>query len=376
MKNISVKSWKSRATWDWVFTQVFDCPQGESSIERKIRRMQVTIRWDEGAKSFAADGHGLDGLEDKDEMVVTLAALHLEKLCPRSQLLVWTCTTSNHVEQILERDFFNCLDHNDPTTWPVLKAPCGSRGDGIYLVSSVHDIANILEENAKQAIAQGSDFIQGLKKNRKDQREPAYVLQQQISNQANESRISIRVYLLITKQNQFIYSIAESRAAPYPYSPTNAQNNRSWFFTNGNGREDADRNLVNLLQDHSTLSTVFSFISGLDSEFKARMTLSESDQYESSHFSFCFGALDLMHDQRTGQTLLLEVNRAPAAPPEHGLSSAFRTHLINLALSLIHIVRNEYNETPHIKSTTEHNLGNKEESGRWISASHLTQYIA
>ena len=310
-----VLQWSSRISWRWVFADVFD----NAEVAKKRRGRPATVRWKVEGRSFGASCGSLDGLEDKDEMIVTLKSHNLEWVGPRSELVPWTVTT-------IENTLFAAVT-SDPRTWPVLKAPCGSRGDGISLAETPKDVLDVVLADAERVRNEGPAFIDEFRRKRRNRRDPAYVLQEQISS--GQRRESLRVYVLIFRGRPLIYKRVEARSAP----DVDGDDLRTWFLTNGNSKPGADRRVLPELSP-PVADLVSKLLKGLEPEFHERVVaVKQADD----DVPFAFGALDLIFDA-TGRPFLLEVNSAPAAPPEEGLTPSFRSHLLNLAKDIVDTV--------------------------------------
>jgi hypothetical protein len=102
----------------------------------------------------------LDGLDDKDELVRTMQRCRCEHLNigPPSILIKWDISRTelgNYVPQL------PVLPGNESHNMAVLKAPMGSRGDGIYFCESADDAFTHIERHRQQALAE-PDFLENI----------------------------------------------------------------------------------------------------------------------------------------------------------------------------------------------------------------------
>jgi len=278
----------------------------------------------------------LDGLEDKDELVVTLARAGALDVAPAAVLVPWDASRAEVRETT--KKLFAKADRANARTWPVLKAPCGSRGDGISLAPTADAVCDVLAADRERAVAEGPAFLEWFRQSRRDRRGPAYVLQEHVDVPVRET---LRVYVLVFHGRSFVYSRAELRrvASSSSGTTTTEKDLRSWFLTNGNCQAGADRRVLqDLRREAPAVSALVStrLLPALSEEFAERAA-AEQDDDDDGDVSFAFGALDLIVDA-AGQPRLLEVNRAPAAPPDDALSVEFRAHLIGLASDLVRAV--------------------------------------
>ena len=266
-------------------------------------------------------------------MVVTLERFGLKEATPNSVLIDWRATV-DEIEEVASV-LLRSVSESDPRTWPVLKAPCGSRGDGISLVPNADAIFEVVGADKERALREKDSFIESFRDARRGRRGPAYVLQEQIANPLRET---LRVYVLIVDGEPFVFNRSELRTvSAASKTTTNSDNLRDWFLTNGNCRPGADRRVENLS------SEIYDFtkrlLVALKPEFHERrstlkqQTLRSAFKLDSVDVSFAFGALDLM--LQNGRPRLLEVNRAPAAPPDDGLNTDYRAHIIGLAHDIV-----------------------------------------
>lgn len=323
----------TRTCWEWVFESVF--PSGASKVpQRELvseRSRAVTVAWCDGAATFAANSHALDGCAEKDSLCRTLADCDALGLAPETALIVWTAT---ELEDDARR-LFEAVSA-DPRTHPVLKAPLGSSGDGVVLVESPEATMDIVRDNASRA--RHENVL--LERLRVRGYEPCYSLQRQVGDSSR--RTSVRVYVLwLDNIGGFLYDTCEARDA----RSVDGGDLRSWFLTNGNGSDTATRRVLesNLEETKAYLLAAQKFVQALARDFERR-TAAASAQTKKRVSTFAFAGLDYMptrDDCHPGKKIapkLLEVNRAPAAPPEEGLVPEFRAHLIALASHLVKMV--------------------------------------
>jgi len=262
---------------------------------------------------------------------------------PESVLVPWNATPEEIA--VLAKDLLRGAGAS-PASWPVLKAPCGSRGEGISLAASAAAIAEVVGADAARATNEGPAFLEAFRKNRRGRREPAYVVQRQVGA-ATGRRETSRVYALVFGGRPYLYARAELRAAPLAVDddrdrPTFRGDDdgglrddgelRSWFLTNGNSKAGADRRVVSDLRNDAPalFDLASACLRALRGEFHDR----RADLSADDDVAFAFGAFDFIHDA-DGRPFLLEVNRAPAAPPDDALAPAFRDHLLRLAADLV-----------------------------------------
>jgi hypothetical protein len=104
---------------------------------------------------FAVHGSSaaLDGLEDKDELVRTLQRCRCDhlNLSPPTRLLRWDVTHDECIK-IIGNDWPILEENSCDKKYAVLKEPMGSQGKGIYFVSTLEEIHQIVDEHRQRAI--------------------------------------------------------------------------------------------------------------------------------------------------------------------------------------------------------------------------------
>jgi len=117
-----------------------------------------------GEVVYAAHGSsaGLDGLEDKDELVRTMQRSRCDHLLisPPSVLINWDVTREECLNLVGEK--LPALKGNlEEDKVAVLKEPMGSQGKGIYFVRTAEEIHKIIDEHHQRAL-QEPEFLDNL----------------------------------------------------------------------------------------------------------------------------------------------------------------------------------------------------------------------
>jgi hypothetical protein len=112
----------------------------------------VDAQTNEVIQAIHGTSASMDGLEDKDELVRTLQRCRCEHLAlsPPSVLINWDVTHEECLN-VVGANLPALESNKDTTTVAVLKEPMGSQGKGIYFVSNVEEIHEVINEHRQRA---------------------------------------------------------------------------------------------------------------------------------------------------------------------------------------------------------------------------------
>lgn len=306
----------------------------------------------------------LEGLSDKDEFVRTLMSNGAEYSIPPSILIDWDAT-----EETISKITFPVCDiskdnsakkNTDSAIVSVLKTPLGSRGEGVFFVSTHEEIVLKVKSNYERAIAEGNGkFIKDIKESKG--RIPAWVLSGEIKSiQVMSRKCHMRTYVAIVEQpnahcnnhdiiwDGYIYNRHEVRVAERSILK-NCElmiRDRRAHITNGASSGETGRYVLDEIDELVSLDmgnklTVFveQIFHCLTNEITNRILNRRSGipQPENrNQVKIALAGIDIMSDSN-GRLYLLEVNVNPAAPPKEFVSTVFRNHLVNFAKDTLHL---------------------------------------
>jgi Tubulin-tyrosine ligase family len=363
-----------RSPWEWVLAKVeSDIPmkhckdrtamvsgflQPTPNRMRRAAKKRIqpcTVRFDlidkkgKLLEAYHGISSALDGLEDKDELVRTFQRCRADHLgfTPPSTLIRWDATLSEC--QNMVRDW-PVLPENKESKVAVLKEPIGSQGEGIYFVSTVDDLYEILEKHRNRAIMEGQGFLDSIMEQKG--RIPSWVLQAEVHPPLlirNNRKFHIRSYVVAIEcpeenhlVNLYLYNRHEVRIAGMAVTDVDATNrDRRAHITNGaNGNTTARvlMNTVDELAEHQHALEYFSakVLNHLLPDICRRVEVTRSEHPPEIHKHMLAG-LDIMmtHDLKF---VLLEVNVNPAAPPEINSPPDFTKHLVGFMTDMKNLV--------------------------------------
>jgi len=343
---------------------------------------------------FASHGISrvLDGCNDKDELVRTIFYAssqnkeiigqmcimdHLatglfisDGICPRSALIAFDAsyaqiveTTASYFPALVNLDIHCESDEgvyaHEHHPVAVLKSPLGSRGDGVFFVSSVQDMWDIIHGHYKRALQEPSVFLDTIFQEKG--RFPAWVLQREVYPPMliRQKKFHFRSYIIVlerkhpfhaTSLDVLMYSRHEVRIAYLPfdgetelnkYSQNARYRDRRSHITNGAYSDKTERILLHHVDElqamqgklESFLGDIFGNV--LLPDMMKRST-PFTEELPSVHVLFAIAGVDVMVDVN-GLFYLLEVNVNPAAPPHEVISHEFSNHLVGFMSDLIQI---------------------------------------
>lgn len=364
-----------RSPWEWVLKKVeSDIPMvyvddrlkmvsgllqpTPNTIRRsaKKRIQPCTVRFDlvsESGKLLEAH-HGtssaFDGLEDKDELVRTFQRCRAEYwgFTPPSTLIRWDATLAECQNMVRE---WPVLAGNEGATMAVLKEPIGSQGEGIYFVSNVDELYEILERHRNRAINEGQGFLDTIMEQKG--RIPSWVLQAEIHPPLlirNNRKFHLRSYVVAIEcldekhlVNLYLYNRHEVRIAGMAVTDCadDAIRDRRAHITNGANGNTTARVLIDTVDElapHQQALEHFcaTMITCLLPDIVRRVeyTVSEHPPQIQKHI---LAGFDIMMTQDL-RFHLLEVNVNPAAPPEANSPEDFTKHLVGFMTDLKNLV--------------------------------------
>jgi hypothetical protein len=374
-----------RSPWEWVLAKVAlesDIPMQyfqdrqqmvsgllqptPNTIRRaaKKRIQPCTVRFDlidrNGRLLEAHHGisSALDGLEDKDELVRTFQRCRADFLgfTPPSTLIRWDATLPECTNMV--RDW-PVLKGNEGAKMAVLKEPIGSQGEGIYFVSSVDQLYEILEKHRNRAINEGQGFLDTIMEQKG--RIPSWVLQAEIHPPLlirNGHKFHLRSYVVAIEcpeenhlVNLYLYNRHEVRIAGMAVTECNGDgdngeydpNNRDRraHITNGANGNATARVLIDTVEElapHQQALEHFgaTMLTHLLPDISRRVEYTTSEHPPEIQKHIVAGLDIMMTEDLTFH--LLEVNVNPAAPPEANSPTDFTKHLVGFMTDLKNLV--------------------------------------
>jgi hypothetical protein len=364
----------ARSPWEWVLGKVAaesDVPMNYCKDRKEMKsallqptpnakrrhakkhKQPCTVRFDlldaDGKLEEAHHGSSsaLDGLEDKDELVRTFQRCRADALgfTPASTLIRWDATLLEC--QNMVRDW-PVLRGNEGTTMAVLKEPIGSQGAGIYFVSSVEEIFDIIDKHRNRAINEGSAFLDSIMEQKG--RIPSWCLQAEVHPPLlirSHRKFHIRSYVVVMEcpeeslVNLYLYNRHEVRIASIPVTDCESPRDRRAHITNGANGNSTARVLLNTLDELAPYQQGLEFwcatmLTHLLPDITRRVVHTASEQPPEIKKHILAG-MDIMmtEDYRFH---LLEVNVNPAAPPENMTPPDFTRHLVGFMTDLKNLV--------------------------------------
>eukprot|EP00978_Attheya_sp_CCMP212_P010251 scaffold24666_cov49-Attheya_sp.AAC.3 len=376
--------------------------RGGSSLP-KLRNHPCTLRveiTDNSESPLRMAVHGtsaaFDGLEDKDELVRTIQRCRCEELniSPTSILIKWD-VTKDECNNVVGSRLPSLHDHEDTNnntntagTEPdiaVLKAPLGSRGEGIYFVGSIDEMYEIIEANRDKTYEAGQDFLENIIATKG--RIPSWVLQAEIRPPlliTDGRKFHIRTYVVVVEKlyhedmiDVYMYNRHEVRIAAERVSDQESivadslgltgskQRGRLAHITNGASSELTERVLLQDVEELMAMNMqdkVNTFVAQafgrhfvpdmirrvarqeqMVQQAAARNASPSSSSSSSAAATpfptskFAMAGVDLMVT-KDGRLYLLEVNNNPAAPPAHLTKDPFADHLVGYMTDLVGLV--------------------------------------
>lgn len=365
-----------RSPWEWVLEQVESdvpmkrcvnskemasamlapTPNTRRKLNQKKGPQPCTLRLDvvdQGGRLIEAH-HGtssaLNGLEDKDELVRTFQRCRAVDfgITPPSTLIRWDATLQE-CQNVIKN--LPTLETNSEHTIAVLKEPIGSRGEGIYFVSSVQEIFDILEKNRKQAVKEGEDFLDTIMEQKG--RIPSWVLQAEVHPPLlirGERKFHIRSYVVGTEcleenhlLNLYVYNRHEVRIAAMPVTDGDTERDPMAHITNGsvNGGTSTQRVVMDAVEElaHRQQALEHFLANALttllpDIIRRVGYTSTEQPPEIQKHIMSGFDIM-MTSDYRF---YILEVNVNPAAPSKATASEDFTKHLVGFMTDLKSLV--------------------------------------
>lgn len=309
-------------------------------------------------------GFAFRRLADKDDLVRALARRGRERFAPTPSALVpWDAVDDDGEWRDGEREkvveafpFLDENEHDESRSFAVLKAPLGSRGEGIHFVSRVDEVRDVVRTHRERALAEGGDFLDGLRRTKG--RIPDWVLQREVRSLvvAGGRKFHARSHVLVEADGEvLVYGRHEVRVAKSPVVNDDDARPRDAHVTNGACAADGtERRLLDEmpeLVDAGVRDLLEDFLARLFHGLREELASGASDETPFdvgggvSVSRFAVAGVDVMIEERPGSRLLepvlLEVNAHAAAPPEEVLSLAFRDHMVGFVSDLVRTVLRE-----------------------------------
>jgi hypothetical protein len=364
----------------------------------KLRNHPCTLRveiTDNSESPLRIAVHGtsaaFDGLEDKDELVRTIQRCRCEELniSPTSILIKWDVTkdecnnvVGSRLPSLHDHEDNSLNNNNNSGTEPdiaVLKAPLGSRGEGIYFVGSIDEMYEIIEANRDKTYEAGQDFLENIIETKG--RIPSWVLQAEIRPPLlikDGRKFHIRTYVVVVEKlyhedmiDVYMYNRHEVRIAAERVSDQESivadslgltgskQRGRLAHITNGSSSEltervllqDVDELMAMNMQDKVNTFVAQAFGRHFVPDMIRRVARQEQMVQQAARIAsptsssaapfptskFAMAGVDLMVTKE-GRLYLLEVNNNPAAPPAHLTKDPFADHLVGYMTDLVGLV--------------------------------------
>lgn len=409
-----------------------NCDKSISS--NTMKDQQLNLGEDDEIREFILSSHGtsmlLDDLDDKDELVRTIHRKQANATStevdstpqrssfksedfynfhPNSILLPWDISRDDCVKLIHPSFPSLCREHDgtqDPlitttsshissSSVAILKTPLGSRGEGVFFVTSVNEVYDLIESHQERARKEDGflDMVRRWKG-----RIPSWVLQEEIYPPMlirGNRKFHLRTYVAIVEHSSeegqsqsgkddglardkhvkvYIYNRHEVRIASIPFSTKNdivsetsseystdqTSRDRDAHITNGAGGDKTQRFLLQEVDElvscgmqeriEKFVAEIFlDHVMNKDYSNDSHHALSVGAKSIPSRCSsstatfhriniFNFSGVDIMVDDQ-GKLYLLEVNVNPAAPPRDTVvGTTFHSHLVGVMSDLISLL--------------------------------------
>jgi hypothetical protein len=289
--------------------------------------------------TFSGNCKALAGLCDKDILVSTLESCtdDTSRFIPPSFLIPYDATSLPEM----------------PSFPAVLKMPLGSCGEGVFFVSSIAEVQEIVANNYQRAVAEKGLLQSLLSINGYI---PSLVLQAEIKTKvlSCSRKFSLRSYMLLVvddneeEYSMHLYDKVEVRLASKSMDNSLDVRDRQAHITNGAGGSDTTRCLLEdvpeLVKEHGKIMAFMRslFVDCLDKDIRSRILASREEGRQANarvgERAFAFAGVDLMIDELSN-VKCLEINVNPAAPPKGVASEDFEAHLVRLAKQVYHTAR-------------------------------------
>ena len=298
----------------------------------------------------------LDGLSDKDQFVDVMERCGAGFAIPPSILINWDAT----YEEIKEIEFPTCEDckicdstsQDSDIIFSVLKTPLGSRGEGVFFVSTHDEIWEKVHSNYLRALSEGNGkFIEEMQLTKG--RIPSWVLSSEIKSlQILSRKCHFRTYAIIIEESNdervgeewegFIYNSHEVRIAEKEMIEAigEKKRDRAAHITNGASEGKTGRFIIDEIEElpsdfgKSLEKFVAEVFDCLVNEISIRIS---KDKDVCKITKMAWAGIDIMSDS-SGRLYVLEVNVNPAAPPKQYLSERFQLHLASLARDTLDLI--------------------------------------
>ena len=306
---------------------------------------------DEGATNVLCLGTSpaFDNLEDKDLFVQTFDKYGAQAYIPKSILIPY---------DVEEAAFLDDSQTTFPSYPAVLKTPLGSRGDGVFFVSTKPAAWLLIADNRRRAVSE-KGFLEYIKQ-MKD-RLPQWVLQAEVRSKPllGGRKFHLRTYVIALENatspgevKVYVYRETEVRVAGVPmaaFDESNPERDRESHITNGACGEGTSRLLMSSPEMRAELGHLTNKLSLFTATFFGRVLLPEfrercaekggilSEHRGGCAARFAIAGVDIMVDESENLSVL-EVNANPAAPPADVLDAAFRNHLVEFGGALARLV--------------------------------------
>lgn len=286
-------------------------------------------------------------LDPKDSLFRALSHRNVQDVMPHTILLPWNAFS--------ESDILSRIGHNVDFSQYILKSSLGSGGFGLYFVSNIFDISEVIKGHHKRA-SSFDGFLDNLAKTYGEI--PSWSLQRIISPVRlvdGNRKTQVRVYCVCTRDSMYIYDEIEVRV------PTWGEENNmrlSWCFEKqrwkndveneyvGEGlarpynecrmKPDTERYLLDEIKEFegaraSLELVVRRALLALKEDILHQISL-DSYQYPDGLCSLAIAGIDLVVDRdpcsNSFRSFIVEINNNPAMPGmDKKMSEAYRQHL-------------------------------------------------
>lgn len=317
----------------------------------------------------------LEGLSDKDLFASTMMKHNANFSIPPTLLIDWDVSEEDCRNiQFPICDGGKTANNEQEEIVAVLKTPLGSRGEGVFFVSTHEEIVDRVQDNYRRAVAEkNGTFLKDLLASKG--RIPSWTLSGEIQSMLVRGRrkFHLRSYVAFIERAGFenkrscldgyVYNRHEVRVAEnsvddtiihYNTAPSGATNrDRRAHITNGASSGETGRYMLHEIDELASLNMdkkleeflarvfdrlapdLVSRVREINKEIENHQP--DQRQHPEKATKFAIAGIDIMLDE-SERLYILEVNVNPAAPPEHVISDTFRSHLIQICQDLTRLV--------------------------------------